>query len=62
LFRAGLSRANRGCHGSMEAGDWRWLPRTRRRTDQCRATEVAVAVHVLNRMSELGRPNYVRIG
>jgi hypothetical protein len=32
------------------------------RTDQCRATEVAVAVHALNRMSELGRLNYVRIG
>jgi hypothetical protein len=33
----------------------------RARTDQCRATEVAIAVHALNRMSELGRPNYVRI-
>jgi hypothetical protein len=32
------------------------------RTDQCRATKVAVAVHALNRMSELGRPNYVRLG
>ena len=29
--------------------------------DDCRATEVAVAVHVLNRMLELGRANYVRI-
>jgi hypothetical protein len=28
------------------------------RTDQCRATKV----HALNRMSELGRPNYVRLG
>ena len=26
-----------------------------------RATEVAVAVHALNRMLELGRPNYVRV-
>jgi hypothetical protein len=32
------------------------------RTDRCRATKVAVAVHALNRMSELGRPNYVRLG
>jgi hypothetical protein len=28
--------------------------------DACRATEVAVAVQALNRMWELGRPNYVR--
>jgi hypothetical protein len=33
----------------------------RSRTDQRRATEVAVAVHTLNRMLDLGRPNYVRI-
>ena len=32
------------------------------RTDQCRATKVAVAVHALNRPSELGRPNCVRLG
>ncbi|MBB5696605.1 hypothetical protein [Muricoccus pecuniae] len=33
----------------------------RSRTDERRATEVAVAVTVLNRMLELGRPEYVRI-
>jgi DDE family transposase len=33
----------------------------RSRTDERRATEVGVAVHVLNRMLELGRPNYVRV-
>jgi len=33
----------------------------RSRTDLCRATEVDVAVHVLNRMLELGRPISVRI-
>jgi hypothetical protein len=33
----------------------------RSRTDECRATEVDVAVHVLNRMLELGRPTYVRM-
>jgi len=31
------------------------------RIDECRVTEINVAVHVLNRMLELGRPNYVRI-
>jgi len=33
----------------------------RSRTDRCRVTEVDVAVHVLNRMLELGRPISVRI-
>ena len=33
----------------------------RSRIDERRATEVDVAVHVLNRMLEMGRPNYVRI-
>ena len=33
----------------------------RSRTDDRRSTEVDVAVHALNRMSELGRPSYVRI-
>jgi len=33
----------------------------RSHTDERRATEVGVAVHVLNRMLELGRPNSVRI-
>ncbi len=32
----------------------------RSRTDGRRATEVDIAVHALNRMVELGRPNYVR--
>ena len=32
----------------------------RSRTDDRRSTEVDVAVHALNRMSELGRPSYVR--
>ena len=31
------------------------------RTDGRRATEVAIAVRALNRMLELGRPEYVRI-
>src|SRR5215218_7746331 len=33
----------------------------RSHTDERRATEMDVAVHVLNRMLELGRPTYVRI-
>ena len=33
----------------------------RSRTDRRRATEVAIAVSALNRMLELGRPDYVRI-
>ena len=32
----------------------------RSRMDERRATEVAIAVHALNRMMELGRPSYVR--
>jgi hypothetical protein len=33
----------------------------RSQTDGRQATEVAIAVGVLNRMLDLGRPNYVRI-
>ena len=33
----------------------------RAHTDERRATEVAIAVHTLNRMLELGRPSYVRM-
>ena len=33
----------------------------RSRTDERQATEVAIAVHALNRMLELGRPESVRI-
>ena len=33
----------------------------RSRIDERRMTEVNVAVDLLNRMLELGRPNYVRI-
>jgi hypothetical protein len=32
----------------------------RSRTEHCRATEIAIAVHALNRMLELGRPKSVR--
>ena len=33
----------------------------RSRTDETEATEVVIAAATLNRMLELGRPNYVRI-
>jgi len=33
----------------------------RSRTDRRRATEISVAVNALNRMLELGRPDYIRI-
>ena len=33
----------------------------RSHTDGCQVTEVAIAADVLNRMLELGRPEYVRI-
>jgi hypothetical protein len=33
----------------------------RSRTEQRRRTEMAIAVHALNRMLELGRPKSVRI-
>jgi len=35
--------------------------RVRAHTDERRATEVAVAVHALHRMLDLGRPGYVRV-
>jgi len=48
-----------------EAAIGRWKQvigdRLRAHTDEHRATEMDVAVHVLNRMLELGRPTYVRI-
>jgi hypothetical protein len=48
-----------------EAAIGRWKQvigdRLRAHTDERRATEVDVAVYVLNRMLDLGRPNYVRL-
>jgi hypothetical protein len=47
-----------------EAGIGRWKQvigdGLRAHKDECRATEVDVAVYTLNRMLELGRPKYVR--
>jgi hypothetical protein len=53
------------CVLTIEAAIGRWKQvigdGLRSRTDERRVTEVNVAVDVLNRMLELGRPNYVRI-
>ena len=50
LVEAAISR--------LETGDWRRLTLA---DGHRRATEVAIAVHALNRMLELGRPKSVRI-
>src|SRR5215217_2908278 len=57
-LRPQQARQGRGSDRQMETviGD-----DLRSRLDERRVTEVDVAVHVLNRMLELGRPNYVRI-
>ena len=51
-------------HARVEATMSRWKQVTgdelRAHTDERRASEVAVAVHALNRMLELGRPSDVR--
>jgi len=44
------------CHAPQVIGDG-----LRFHSDQARATEVAVAAQVLNRMLDLGRPNSVRV-
>ena len=46
-----------------DIGQWKRVigDALRSQTDARQATEVAVAVSVLNRMLGMGRPNYVRI-
>ncbi len=69
------TRPGRSHHEQMEAGDRRWAEpvkvphaqhveyrrRVRAHTNERRATEVAVTVHALNRMLDLGRPSSVRV-
>ena len=50
LVEAGISRFKRVIGNGL-----------RSRTDRRRGTEIALAVGVLNRMLELGRPEYVRL-
>jgi len=50
LVEADISRFKRVIGNSLRSS-----------TDRRRATEVAIAVDALNRMLELGRPNYVRL-
>ena len=64
--RAGWQKASGYTRrAKVEAAIGRWKQvigdGLRSRMDERRATEVDVAVHVLNRMLELGRPSYVRI-
>ncbi len=58
-------RSGYNTRARVEATMGRWKQvmgdELRAHTDQRRATEVAVAVHTLNRMLELRRPTYVRI-
>ena len=57
--------AGHNCRALVEADISRFKRvignRLRSRTDHRRATEVAIAVTALNRMLELGRPEYVRL-
>jgi hypothetical protein len=64
--RVGWQRASGyGSRALVEADISRWRrvvgDGLRCRTDGRQATEVAIAADVLNRMLDLGRPNYVRI-
>ena len=54
---------NRRSKAEAAVGRWKQVigDGLRSRTDQRRVTEVAVAAYALNRMLELGRPNYVRV-
>ena len=54
-----LARPGRGRH--LRAGNGSIGDGLRSQTDGRQATEVAIAADVLNRMLELGRPEYVRI-
>ena len=63
--RMGRQRASGYTRRALaEAGIGRWKQvigdGLRAHTDERRATEVEVAVYTLNRMLELGRPNYAR--
>jgi hypothetical protein len=53
-----LARPGGVRHLALEAGRRRWAPFANGRAA---ATEVAIAAEVLNRMLDLGRPNYVRV-
>ena len=64
--RMGWQRASGyGWRALVESDTSRWKrvigDGLRSQTDGRQATEVAIATEVLNRMLELGRPNYVRI-
>ncbi|MFL5284814.1 MAG: transposase [Rhodopila sp.] len=58
-----VSGYNRRAKAEAAIGRWKQVigDRLRSRLEECRVTEVDVAVHVLNRMLRLGRPSCVRI-
>jgi hypothetical protein len=60
---AGSLRYNKRAKVEAAIGRWKQVigDGLRSRMDERRMTEVNVAVDVLNRMLDLGRPNYVRI-
>jgi len=64
---AWVGRKRRGTTGvpwwEADIGRWKRVigQALRSQTDKRQATEVAIAVAILNRMLELGRPSYVRI-
>ncbi len=59
----GKSGYNKRARVEATIGRWKQVigDELRAHTDERRVTEVAVAVHALNRMLELGRPSYVRV-
>ena len=64
--RMGWQRASgytKRARAEAAMGRWKQVigDRLRAHTDERRATEVDVAVYVLNRMQDLGRPKYVRV-
>jgi len=58
-----LSGHTKRARAEAAIGRWKQVigDRLRAHTDERRATEVDVAVHVLNRMLDLGRPESVRL-
>ena len=63
MARQKASGYTRRARAEAAIGRWKQVigDELRAHTDERRATEVAVAVHALNRMLELGRPNYIHV-
>ena len=63
MRRQGASDYNRRARVEATMNRWKQVigDELRAHTDRCRATEVALAVHALNRMLDLERPSYIRV-